>query len=320
MFRKVVRRIGRPLWKRIRPPIYTRIDWRIYEYAQSKGLGSESNASLQQLVPSFLNAVSTVQTYGRELRATQTAHASDVVQFNERLNELSTRLDPLDEISARVDHLGQSLGEVWDRIETMRREIMFEMRYAQASTHAGPHAPTAPEVRVVSDEKITAAKMNGAIKLNLGCGHLPLDGYINVDMRELLGVDIVAEVGCLPFQLQSVNEISSAHLLEHFPQEELSRRLLPYWRSLLVDGGRFHAVTPDGRAMLAGVAAGTYSWEEFREVLFGGQDYEGDFHYNLFTPQSLSGVLERAGFRDVRIVDQGRRNGKCFEFEITATK
>ena len=33
-----------------------------------------------------------------------------------------------------------------------------------------------------------------------------------------------------------MSEIYSAHLLEHFPEEELSRELLPYWYSLLRPG------------------------------------------------------------------------------------
>lgn len=79
-------------------------------------------------------------------------------------------------------------------------------------------------------------------------------------------------------------------------------------------------MVPDGEAMFAGLAVGTFPFEDFREVLFGGQDYEGDFHYNLFTPESLSSLLVETGFSNVRVVERGRRNGKCFEFEILASK
>ena len=168
-------------------------------------------------------------------------------------------------------------------------------------------------------KKVAAARQSG-LKLNLGCGHIPLEGYVNVDRRELPGVDVVADVGDLPFEEGGVHEISSAHLLEHFPQEMLRRRLLPVWRALLIPGGIFRAVVPDGEAMLAGVAGGNYSFGDFREVLFGAQDYDGDFHFNLFTPDSLSGLLEEAGFKDVHVDARARRNGKCFEFEVSAVK
>ena len=128
----------------------------------------------------------------------------------------------------------------------------------------------------------------------------------------------MAEAGELPFEPGSVDEIASAHLVEHFPQEEMRRRLLPHWRNLLKPGGRLRAVTPDGEAMLGGLAAGSYGFEDFREVLFGGQEYQGDFHYNLFTPDSLRRLVEEAGFTSVDVPVRGRRNGQCFEFELVA--
>ena len=61
--------------------------------------------------------------------------------------------------------------------------------------------------------------------------------YVNIDMRELPGVDVVAPIDQLPFDDGTVAEIHSAHVLEHFPQEDLQRRLLPYWRDKLRPGG-----------------------------------------------------------------------------------
>ena len=70
--------------------------------------------------------------------------------------------------------------------------------------------------------------------------------------------------------------------------------------------------------MFSGIADGSYSFADFREVLFGGQDYEGDFHFNLLTPDNLGQLVEEAGFGAVEIPIQGRRNGQCFEFELVA--
>jgi hypothetical protein len=101
----------------------------------------------------------------------------------------------------------------------------------------------------------------------------------------------------------------------------MRRQLLPYWRDLLRQGSTFRAITPDAAAMIA--AAGdpsSYPFDDFREVLFGAQDYEGDYHYNLFTPESMRRLLEEAGFCDIEIPVSGRRNGKCFEFEIVAVR
>ncbi|HDR9474543.1 hypothetical protein FEP08_05670 [Burkholderia multivorans] len=72
--------------------------------------------------------------------------------------------------------------------------------------------------------------------------------------------------------------------------------------------------------MLRGIAAGSYSFDDFREVLFGSQDYNGDFHFNLLTPESLSKLVEEAGFGQVEVPVRGRRNGQCFEFELSAVR
>ncbi|WP_210243618.1 hypothetical protein, partial [Mesorhizobium sp. B2-4-3] len=168
-------------------------------------------------------------------------------------------------------------------------------------------------------KKFETAVGKGQLRLNLGCGHIALADYINVDTRDLPGVDIVADVGDLPVREGCVNEIFSAHLIEHFPLETMRRRLLPYWRSRLRSGGTFKAVTPDAAAMVQAVTTGAMSFEDFREVTYGAQDYDGDYHFNLFTPDSLRTLLQEAGFEGISIPVAGRRNGKCFEFEIVAT-
>ena len=217
----------------------------------------------------------------------------------------------------RVD---ETLRFLLDRVEFVRREMMFELRYAPGDNILLKGRRRTVESRVLAPEKVQAARTSGVLRLNIGCGHITKPDYINVDMRDLPGVDVVAEAGGLPFEPNSVDEIFSAHLIEHFPQEELRRRLLPHWRSMLKLGGSLRAVTPDGEAMLAKLAQGSYSFDDFREVLFGSQDYEGDFHYNLLTPHSLSHMIEEARFTDIEVPVRGRRNGQCFEFELTARR
>jgi predicted SAM-dependent methyltransferase len=173
---------------------------------------------------------------------------------------------------------------------------------------------------LIKSGKLGDQKTEGQVRINLGCGHIPFHDYVNIDMRDLPGTDVVADAGNLPIEPGTVQELYSAHMLEHFPEELLRRRLLPYWRTLLAPGGIFRAVVPDGQAMLQGVAAGTYPFKDFHEVLFGGQDYAGDFHYALFTPDTLADLLREAAFNDIRIVEKARRNGKCFEFEIQASR
>lgn len=246
-----------------------------------------------------------------ELRSEEQRAATELSRLREALAEGQTDRGNLWK-SAEISTRG--IGDLWQRLEFVRKEIMYEARYGSAGELARPSKP----VRVVSDDKLEAARNSGDIKLNLGSGHRPVPDYLNVDFRDLPGVDIVTDITDLPFEPHSVSKISAFHVLEHFPQEKL-RRLLPYWLTLLRPGGQFLAVVPDGEAMLAHQAAGTYSFEDFRMALFGAQEYQGDFHFNMFTPDSLGRTLAEAGFSEITFPAKGRKNDICFEFEVVAT-
>lgn len=290
-------------------------------------------ASWRQHVPAFLNAVSSVGAFAHELARQGTEAKERAKGIDAELSRLSQELAGArltasqagaGDLSAALAHERQSIadlmrtterhwqkiGEVEQRLEFIRREIMFEIRYGGAAQKS----PAAIEPRVLNRSALTKEDL----RLNLGCGHVPLKGYVNVDMRELPGVDVVAMLDNLPFKPGTVSEILLAHVLEHFTQEELRRKLLPYWLRLLAPGGEFRAIVPDAEAMIAASAAGAYPFEDFREVFFGGQDYTGDFHFNMFTPDSLSQLLKAGGLKNTVIVAAGRPNGRCLEFEIRA--
>jgi hypothetical protein len=281
----------------------------------------------RQHLPAFLNSISTVRSFGFELsKASQEIDElrDKIHVFGESQHKSESSMDEcrksLDEISKEfrnfAGNASNDISGIWQRIEFVRREILFELKYGRnASVTDSPSRVT--KSRVIASEKLAAAQTIG-LRINLGCGHIPLEGYVNVDQRELPGVDVLADVGDLPIGPGTVQEIFSAHLVEHFPQEMLRRRLLPYWKTLLAPGGVFRAIVPDGEAMLDGVASGNYPFEDFREVLFGAQDYDGDFHFNLLTPPSFIALLHEAGFTDITVPVKGRRNWKCFEFEIRA--
>lgn len=286
--------------------------------------------SMDRHMPAVLNAIASTNGTARLLRR-ETDELSDRLSRDEgRVEEALDRLAadigtlfghvrdelwPLQAKSAGLDGLYATSEWLVKRIETVRAEVMHELRYGAANT--GDAVPSiAP--RVVNPAVLSDA--DDAPRLNLGCGHLPLDGYVNVDIRELPGVDVVAAVDDLPFERGTVGEIFSAHVLEHFPQAALQRQLLPYWRSLLAPGGTFRAVVPDIAAMIDQYRGGEITFDALRSVAYGGQEYDGDFHHTAFTPESLSEILAEAGFEDVEVVTQGRVNGDCLEFEVVARR
>ena len=244
--------------------------------------------------PAVLNAIASTNGTARIL----------VRQFQEGDERVLAQMRP------HIDTIGWLL----QRVEMIRAEMMHELRYG-----AGPatHEPAEQaEPRIVNPQKLEAADL----RLNLGAGHLAMADYINVDMRELPGIDVVAPIDRLPFAERSVAEIFSSHTLEHFPELELRRRLLPYWFGLIRPGGAFRAVVPDLDAMTRAYASGEFSFERLRSVTYGGQEYEGDFHFTGFTPESLMALLDECGFERSTILARGRPNGDCLEFEIVATR
>jgi hypothetical protein len=291
LVKAAIRPLVRPIWR----SFWSRVEFRLQPFdarvAQLERDCNDLRAKWNQHAPIFLATTTVLARYSVELTALQSRAPQMESDFK---------------------RLADEQNKLWQRLDLIRGEIMLEMRY-------GANPPKQEKPIIVNKEKFERASTDGA-RLNLGCGHILLDGYVNIDARNLPGIDVVTDVTTLPFKEGTVQEIFSAHVLEHFPQQELARKLLPYWRRLLAAGGMFRAVVPDAEKMISELTQGRYPFSEFREVFFGGQEYGGDFHFNLFTPTSLGALLTDAGFEDVTCIEKGRRNGKCFEFEVTATK
>lgn len=275
-------------WKSLARRIVSAIGRRVWLIArrrfEQRLAGVEQRlAGIEQHIPAFLNAISTVSAFGFELRQQHGV----------------------------LDRHSEMLGQYADNIRQLSAQAGFGGVSATVS-----RAGTEPQI--VSIEKVASAHSNGPM-LNLGCGRRILKQYINVDRRKLPGVDIIADAGNFPFDEGSVREIFSAHILEHFPREEL-RRLLPYWRSLLAPGGAFRAVVADYEAMLAGIAAGTFPLEAFTAVLSSVREYDEDLQFHLITPDSLKDLLVDAGFQSIVVPAKGCRNGAGLEFEIHARR
>lgn len=84
-------------------------------------------------------------------------------------------------------------------------------------------------------------------KLNLGCGNLRKDGWVNLDIRDLPGVDIVRDVlRGLPFENESFDFIYSNNFLEHIPQEDTIWLMNEMWRVMKFGGTMQHIVPRAG--------------------------------------------------------------------------
>ena len=233
--------------------------------------------------------------------------------------EIIDRLEKTEmELGRIVADYNMQMRNAEQRIEFIRSETLYEMQASALRASAETFSErTIP--RILNQGKVDAMR-EGGLRINVGCGQHQIEGFLNVDRRSLPGIDVVADATNIPFERGELLEIRSSHLVEHFSSYILDRVLLPHWASLLQAGGTLTTVAPDGAAMLKAVNDGTMEFEDFREVLFGSQDYDGDFHYNLITPNSFSESLRRAGFVEIHEEYSAKRNGKCFEFKITAKK
>jgi SAM-dependent methyltransferase len=193
-----------------------------------------------------------------------------------------------------------------------------EVREQLGGPQGGPQE--LPEPRIIDPERYAArlAAMGGQVRVNLASGEKPWPDYINVDFREAPDTDVVADVRNLPFEDGSLAEIASAHLVEHFREHQLRAVVLPYWRRLLRPGGALRVICPNWQAMLDRLRRGEMSLADFKLLTFGGQDYEGDDHFAMYTPDTLSALLRESGFERVEVVAAERMNGICPEMEVVA--
>jgi predicted SAM-dependent methyltransferase/acetyltransferase-like isoleucine patch superfamily enzyme len=239
--------------------------------------------------------------------------ATETVAGNEKW------LQALNETVSGNERWLKSIGSKTDQIansyKIIRDELFFELKRMDISKEKLDDADA--KIKPSYSEKIEKYRK---IALNLGSATIDIEGYVNVDERDLINIDVVSDVRKLPFDSDTVDEIYAAHLIEHFTTEDIQRALLPHWKDILKAGGKLTVIVPNIQFMMGKVVAGEQSFDDFKEVVFGGQEYSGDFHYSMFNTENLRCMLQDAGFVNIETIAETRRNGLCCEMEMTCTK
>jgi hypothetical protein len=227
-------------------------------------------------------------------------------------------------VAGRIDELSKQQHSGFENLTTWL-DVLSRKQEAMAMDllerlPAGPLLESLPEPQVLVDGGLEALRERGGgvLRVNLGAGEKPLKGYVNTDARALPGIDVMADVRKLPFEAGSIEELCSQHLVEHFRFHEFRTVILPYWQSLLAPSGHLRVVCPDLSALVDSAATGNLSMEKLAAAIFGLQDYSGDDHLAMYTPDSLTEMLLEAGFSKVEVVASGRRNGGTYEMELLA--
>jgi predicted SAM-dependent methyltransferase len=156
-----------------------------------------------------------------------------------------------------------------------------------------------------------------AIRLDVGSGDKPHEGFTGVDLYAE-GKDIIkAPMNALPFEPETVDEIYSSHALEHIGKYEIIPTLAEWYRVLKFDG-RLTIEVPDLEWCCK-------NWLKYRsndwnmDALFGDQSTPGQFHKTGFTRQLMYQYLANAGFtgREVKSTIIFSHKQDCLIFETT---
>ena len=138
-------------------------------------------------------------------------------------------------------------------------------------------------------------KNEDKLKLHLGCGDKRIEGFINVDVRPLPGVDIVDDISNLNlFEPNSADLIYASHLLEHFGRR-VYLDVLKNWFNILKPGGILRIAVPDFGAVVEHYNENG-DIKILRGFLYGGQTYDHNFHYCGWDEKTLVEDLINIGF------------------------
>ena len=148
------------------------------------------------------------------------------------------------------------------------------------------------------------------IKLHLGCGTKHIDGYVNIDARYLPGVDEVDNIKFLrKYKPNSVDVIYTSHTLEHVGRYEVEG-VLRRWYEILKPGGILRLAVPNFEAICKYYMQNHHhkkiQLNDVMGLLYGGQDYDGNFHYVTFDNKSLHSTLSKLGFREYQTYDRDK--------------
>ena len=159
------------------------------------------------------------------------------------------------------------------------------------------------------------------VTLNIGCGERVYDTYpnpeykcINFDERKLLErVDAVGDVRDLSrWDDEVFNYILASDIIEHFPIKETESILLEWKRVLKVDGV-IEFRLPNLADICRRYMEGKHDAKHTSWLLYGGQDYPGNFHYVAFDGDWFKAVVEPLGFKEVYFKEEGNNFVAKFE-------
>ena len=145
--------------------------------------------------------------------------------------------------------------------------------------------------------------------LNVGCGDRTFEEYppgykcINYDQRKLSKVDEVGDVKDLSrYPDEHFNYIFASDIIEHFPITQ-TKKILTEWKRVLMVGGIMEFRMPNLMTICKKYVNREYDAKLTSWLLYGGQEYPGNFHYVGFDRAFFNTVILPLGFKEIEYKD-----------------
>jgi len=142
------------------------------------------------------------------------------------------------------------------------------------------------------------ANKDGGVRIDIGVGDAPAPGYLHVDIQKKYHVEVIADCRKLPFESNTLAEVRNAHVIEHFTRVEMET-IIEEWIRVLKVNGILRIICPDFRMICKKFISGEIDVERALSWTYGGQIDKYDFHFWMYTPETLTQLFMAHGLTNV---------------------
>jgi predicted SAM-dependent methyltransferase len=142
------------------------------------------------------------------------------------------------------------------------------------------------------------------VKLEIGSGPKPKEGYLHFDIRPNVGADVIGDARKLNFKDGEFEEVYSRFFLEHLPRKDALIALKEMHR-VLQSNGNLEIIVPNLAyfcRLFAEEKGQKKGWA--LNKIYGFENYPEDHHYYGYDEETLSQILTELGFIDIKRVPE----------------